>query len=96
MISNILTAAGSFLNRCLDFTEFFAYNFAFEQPPSGESRPPLNTTEAIRIIAMEIRTTKIEEPGKDDDPRLPIVHFSGISRSTHEFGGPNTNSNIRG
>ena len=85
-----------FLTSYLDFREFFAYNFAFEQPPSGEPRPPLDTTEAIRIILMEIRTTKIEQPGKDDDPRFPIVHFTGISRSTHEFWEPNANSNIRG
>ena len=79
----------------LDFTEFFAYNFAFMQPPGHEPRPPLDTTEAIRIIIMEIRATKIEEPGKDD-PKSPIVHFKGVARSTHEFWDPNANSNIKG
>jgi hypothetical protein len=81
---------------CLDFTEFFAYNFAFEQPPDDEPRLPLDTTEAIRIIIMEIRTTKIEDPGFDDHPDYPVVHFTGLSRSLHDFWDPDASSDIRG
>jgi hypothetical protein len=40
--------------------------------------------------------TKIKAPGEDDNPTLPIVHFSGTSRSMHESWDPNTNSTLRG
>jgi hypothetical protein len=45
---------------------------------------------------MEVRMTKIEEPGREDHPDYPVVHFTGTSRSTHEPWDPNANSNIRG
>ncbi len=74
----------------------FSYNFASEQPLEGEPRPPIETTEAIRLIVMELRTTKIEAPGEDDGQGLPVVHFKGVSRSMHTSWDPNANSNIRG
>lgn len=80
----------------IDFNELFAYNFASERPSDGEPRPPLDTIEAIRIIVMEVRMTKIEAPGPRDHPSLPVVHFSGNSRSTHEPWDPSASSNIRG
>jgi len=86
----------SYLTAFIDFTELFAYNFASERPPDREPRPPLDTIEAIRIIVMEVRMTKIEAPAPEDNQNLPVVHFSGTSRSTHEPWDPNANSNIRG
>jgi len=42
-------------------------------------REPLETEEAIRLITMTLRVTKIEPPGEYDGQALPIVHFKGTS-----------------
>ncbi|CZR51789.1 uncharacterized protein PAC_01666 [Phialocephala subalpina] len=81
----------------LDFHDLFAYNFTTGQPEDGQPRPPLSTTEAIRLITMELHTTKIEAPGPDDGQDLPIVHFEGISRSSMNTSwDPNASSTITG
>lgn len=90
MIDFIPPDEGSNLTRCLDFADFFEFNHTLEP------RPPLDTAEAIRIIIMEIRATKIEAPSKEDDPTFPVVHFSGISHLTFDQGDPNINSSIQG
>ena len=59
-------------------------------------REPLDTQEAIRIIVMKIRVTKLEAPGEDDGQDLPVVHFSGTSRSMHSSWDPNANSVLEG
>ncbi|TAQ89831.1 hypothetical protein B7494_g1845 [Chlorociboria aeruginascens] len=79
----------------LDFHEFFHYNFNV-QPPHGDPRPPINTTEALRLIVMRLKTTRIEEPGEDDGQEYPVVHFEGDSRSLNSTWDPNANSRIRG
>lgn len=79
-----------------DFTELFSYNFVTPSPGAGNPRPPLDTTEAIRLISMELRVSKIEPPGPDDGQDLPIVYFVGISKSVHQNWDPNANSGIRG
>jgi hypothetical protein len=80
----------------LDYAALFTYNFAAEEPLDNEPRPPLDTVEAIRLIAMELHVTKIEPPGEEDGQELPVVHFRGTSRSMHESWDPNANSNIKG
>lgn len=81
----------------LDFHDLFAYNFTTGQPEDGQPRPALNTTEAIRLITMELHTTKIEAPGPDDGQALPIVYFEGISRSSMNTSwDPNASSTITG
>ena len=45
---------------------------------------------------MNLKATRIEEPGPDDGQALPVVHFTGISRSMHANWDPNANSVIRG
>jgi len=45
---------------------------------------------------MKLKVTKIEAPGRFDNPSLPIVHFSGSSRSLDALWDPNANSRIRG
>lgn len=44
-------------------------------------RPPLDRGEATRLILMELEVTRIEPPGPDDGQDLPVVHFTGVSRS---------------
>ncbi|KUJ23253.1 uncharacterized protein LY89DRAFT_728021 [Mollisia scopiformis] len=81
----------------LDFHDLFAYNFTTGQPEPDQARPALNTTEAIRLITMEIRATKSEPPGPEDGQALPIYHFEGISTSSMNTSwDPNANSSIRG
>ncbi|KAH8811386.1 hypothetical protein F5884DRAFT_749771 [Xylogone sp. PMI_703] len=80
----------------VDFNDLFAYNFNVPQPGPDEPRAPLDTTEAIRLIVMELEATKIEAPGEDDSQDLPIVHFKGVSRPMHTSWDPNANSAIRG
>jgi hypothetical protein len=79
-----------------DFSELFAYNFNAPMPADGEPRGPIDTTEAIRLIIMEISVDKISEPGENDGKGLPVVHFQGTSRSMHSQWDPNANSNIKG
>ena len=62
----------------------------------GEPRAPIDTTEAIRLIIMEITVDRISEPEENDGKELPVVHFRGTSRSMHSQWDPNANSNIKG
>ncbi|KAH7336270.1 hypothetical protein BKA65DRAFT_538423 [Rhexocercosporidium sp. MPI-PUGE-AT-0058] len=80
----------------LDFHDLFAFNFTSPTMPQGTPRPALQTTEAIRLITMEIRATHSEPPGPDDGQSHPIVYFEGVSRSLHSAWDANANSNIRG
>jgi hypothetical protein len=45
---------------------------------------------------MKIRVSAIEEPGEDDGKSLPVVHFTGMSRSMHASWDPNANSKLTG
>lgn len=85
----------------LDYTEFFAYNFA-NPVPAGAPRQPVETEEATRYIIMELTITKIEPPsdegdfpGQGDGP-MPVVHFRGTSRSMHQSWDENANANLKG
>lgn len=64
--------------------------------PSDALRPPIDTQEAIRLIVLKLRVTKIVPPGEDDGQALPVVHFKGSSRSMHASWDPNANSTLRG
>ena len=79
----------------LDYSDFYAFNFANSRDDEGP-RHPIDTQEAIRLIIMKIRVTRIEEPGKDDGQDLPVIHFSGTSRSMHSSWDPNANSLLEG
>lgn len=85
----------------LDFHDLHHYNFSHD-PGANVPRPPIDTTEAIRLIIMELTVTSIcaagtpEGPGPNDDPAWPVVYFTGLSRSMHASFDPNANSNIRG
>lgn len=80
----------------LDYNDLYAFNFANSPVASDEPRIPLYTEEAIRLIIMKLKVTKIEAPGRFDNPSLPIVHFSGSSRSLDALWDPNANSRIKG
>ena len=80
----------------LDYRELFTFNFSDDQPAPGDPRPPLDTDEAIRFIALELEVTRITEPGRDDGQGLPVVHFKGASNSLLPPVDPNANSKIRG
>ncbi|PVH88883.1 hypothetical protein DL98DRAFT_445923 [Cadophora sp. DSE1049] len=80
----------------LDFHDLFAYNFTSPTMPAGTPRPALQTTEAIRLITMELKVTHSEPPGPDDGQEHPVVYFEGVSRSLHSAWDANANSNIRG
>jgi hypothetical protein len=87
----------------LDYSDFYRFNFpdslseeVMEPPSTLEPRPPIITQEAIRLIVMKIRVTKLEKPGEDDGQELPVVRFSGTSRSMHSAWDPNANSKLRG
>ena len=79
----------------LDYSDFYAFNFASSHENQGP-RHPIDTQEAIRLIVMRIRVTKIEQPGRDDGQSLPVIHFSGTSRSVHSSWDPNANSLLEG
>jgi hypothetical protein len=81
----------------LDYTDFFAYNFAAEaQPPPHIPRPSINVGEATRLILMRIFVTSVEEPGPEDGQNLPVVHFKGVSRSLDQSFDENADSDLRG
>lgn len=80
-----------------DYSELFAYNFAFESPKAEVDREPLDTEEAFRLIAMKLRVTSIEPPGEEDGKALPVVRFEGTSRALDAgIWDPNAGSDIRG
>lgn len=79
-----------------DYTELYSYNFSSVQPRPDEPREPLDTGEAVRLITMVLKATKIEAPGPGDGQGLPVVHFIGTARSMSGSLDPNTNSVIRG
>ncbi|KAI9727464.1 MAG: hypothetical protein M1828_006406 [Chrysothrix sp. TS-e1954] len=79
----------------LDYPDLYNFNFS-DNIPSDAARPPLEHEEAIRLITMRLRVTKIEPPQEDDGKGLPRVHFTGKSWSMHAGWDPNANSNIRG
>lgn len=81
----------------LDYTDLHRFNFGAEhEVPDDEPREPLDTEEAIRLITMRLTATKIEPPDPDDGQGLPVVYFTGLSRSMHAGWDPNANSSIRG
>ncbi|KAI1813398.1 hypothetical protein GGS20DRAFT_553754 [Poronia punctata] len=81
----------------LDYSDFFAYNFAADaQPPPHVPRPAIQAGEATRLILMRIYVTGVEQPGPEDGQRLPVVHFKGISRSLDHSFDENADSDIRG
>jgi hypothetical protein len=82
----------------LDYNDLYAFNFSDEalKHPSDEPRDPLVTDEAIRHIIMDIQVTDVSPPGPFDNPALPVMQFSGKSRSVDASWDPNANSKIRG
>lgn len=80
----------------LDWMNLQAFNFGGEEIPDNEDREPCRDHEAIRMIVLKLRVTKIADPIEDDHPDFPVVHFQGTSRSMHMAFDPNTNSRIRG
>ena len=72
------------------------YNFGSEDPGENHPRPPLETTEAFRLIVMKLKATKIEKPSEEDGQEMPVVHFSGYSRSMHTQFDPNANAEMKG
>lgn len=55
-----------------------------DQLPNAVPRPPLSAGEALRLILLRLRVTKIEPPGEGDHPDWPVVHFRGFSRALDE------------
>ncbi|KAK4993389.1 hypothetical protein LTR66_006024 [Elasticomyces elasticus] len=80
----------------LDYNDLYHFNFAPDDLLNDEPRMPIETEEAIRLIRMKLRVTKIVPPGEDDGQALPVVYFKGTSRSLHSQWDPNANSGIRG
>lgn len=82
----------------LDYSELFTYNFDNpRQPPAQIPLPPLASIEAIRMITMDLKVTKITPPGEDDGEDYPVVHFRGTSKSVDSGSNDsNANSGLRG
>ncbi|KAL1620865.1 hypothetical protein SLS54_005795 [Diplodia seriata] len=80
----------------LDYTDLYHFNFEGHPIPDDQPREPITTQEAIRFITLNLRVRRIEPPGPGDGQELPVVHFTGTSRSMHTSWDPNANSKIRG
>ena len=80
----------------LDYTDLFEFNFNNDPVRTDQPRGPIYNQEAIRLITMKIRVTKIQPPGEEDGQRLPVVHFQGKSASLKPSWDPNANSKIKG
>jgi hypothetical protein len=76
----------------LDYSDFYYINFS-SNPPLSQHRPPVDREEAIRLILMELKVTKIEPV---EGSPLPRVHFKGTSRSLHAGWDPNSSSQLTG
>jgi hypothetical protein len=77
----------------LDYNDFIRFNF---DPSSRTADGSLPQQEALRLIRMKVRVTKIEAPSKEDGQELPVVHFEGRSCSMHIMWDPNANSRLTG
>jgi hypothetical protein len=77
----------------LDYNDFIRFNF---DPSSRSSDGTLPQQEALRLIRMKVRVTKIEPPGEEDGQDFPVVHFEGRSCSMHMMWDPNANSRLTG
>jgi hypothetical protein len=82
----------------LDYNDLYNFNFGKEamKVPSNQPRDSLTTDEAIRHIIMDIQVTEVSAGGKFDNNELPVVYFSGKSRSVDVSWDPNANSKIKG
>jgi len=91
----------------LDYSELFQFNFGLDSEhhytlEEKLDMPPLDTEEAVRMIVMRLKVTKIRAPNLDsedgecDYKGWPVVEFKGTSRSLHSSWDPNANSFIRG
>lgn len=91
----------------LDYSELFQFNFGLDAEhhytlEEKPDMPPLDTEEAVRMIVMRLKVTKIRAPNVDSDDGecdykgWPVVEFKGTSRSLHSSWDPNANSFIRG
>lgn len=80
----------------LDYSDLYAFNFNSPHVPLDQDRDPVYTEEATRLITLKLRVIKVEPPGEDDGQALPVVTFTGTSRSVHASWDPNANSKIRG
>lgn len=79
----------------LDYNDFYLFNFR-DNLENPDTRNPIATEEAIRLITLKLFATRIEAPGEFDNPSMPVVHFQGSSQSMHPSWDPNANSAIRG
>jgi len=80
----------------LDYNDFVRFNFERNNWPRDGRRPPVHTQEALRLIRMMVKVTKIEKAKEGDGKELPIVHFEGRSCSMHMLWDPNANSRLTG
>lgn len=80
----------------LDYNDLYAFNFLGSDPANEDMREPITTTEAIRLITMKVKVSGFEEPSEEDGKGLPVVHFTGMSRSMHASWDPNANSKLTG
>ena len=81
---------------CLDYNDFFSFNFIVNATSSEQPRHPLEKEEAFHLIVMKLEITKIEPPGEEEGKGLPIVRFKGMSSAVRPSWDPNANSKIRG
>ncbi|KAF1966564.1 hypothetical protein BU23DRAFT_316638 [Bimuria novae-zelandiae CBS 107.79] len=82
----------------LDYDDLYHFNFGTTavRTPEEQPYPPITMEEAIRHILMQLTVTAITAPGKNDDPTMPVVHFSGKARAVDTNMDANANSGIRG
>jgi hypothetical protein len=82
----------------LDYNDLYNFNFGSEakKVPSDQPREPLTTEEAIRHIMMDLQVTEVTRGDEFDNHDLPVVHFTGRSKSVEVSWDPNANSKIRG
>ena len=79
----------------LNYTDLYRFNFE-PMLPDDEEHAPIDIREAIRLIRLKLRVSRIEDAGPDEMPGTKVVHYSGTSRSLHTNWDPNGNSKIRG
>ena len=80
----------------LDYTDLYDFNFDNGEVEPDRPRGPIFKQEAVRLIVMKLRITKIQPPGEEDGQRLPVVHFKGTSSSLRPTWDPNAHSKIKG
>lgn len=80
----------------LNWGDLQMYNFTRRPETLRSNLKSLFYDQGISHMVMSLKVTAMEEPGPDDSPDLPVVHFTGFARHLYHPNDPDISSDIQG